>query len=151
LHTITYEINLNEYNRPYIELLNKTCNNAEDKFFVIELARYILQDSLSRVSYNNNNIKNKDIINDSINLLYDIGDQIALILFEQMMGLGDAILCYDNKYHFKVKTLDELNKTNKYILFEDKIFEKQEGLKALNEENNKIYLLGNDNNWEEIK
>ena len=43
MHNIEYEIKLNEQGRPCISIPENHENNPEDKFFAIELARYLPQ------------------------------------------------------------------------------------------------------------
>ena len=47
MHTIEYEIGLNDEGRPFIGLPEDYEQNPEDRFFAIEITRYILQDLMN--------------------------------------------------------------------------------------------------------
>lgn len=151
---IEYEIKLNEQGRPCIDLANDYEDKPEDKFFSIELARYILQDVYNRKSAE----FDKDastMIENGINLLGQVGDQLAELLWNSMKAYGDTELLWNRNYHVIVDNIEERDNL-KYtgILEGERIYLRQEGLKVLVKDENKIYELvgGNNNeNWEEVK
>jgi len=150
---IEYEIKLNESGRPYIELPVDYDNKAEDRFFVLELARYFLQGVCQRRSAEfDPHTANK--LNDCVGILEQISDEVAIILYNQMEMLGEIIVPFNNKYHIRVETIEERDSLNrKGIIYNGKIFRRQEGLKVLVSSIMKIYELregiGNEN-WVEI-
>jgi hypothetical protein len=140
LYQINYNIKLNESSRPYIDLLKDSGDKPEDKFYAIEMARYILQDAYSRKSKNMDKNSVSSLEN-SIDLLYKVGDEVAKILWEQMKTLGDATFFLGKEYHIEVNNSDDLNKLPFFIQYEDKIYEKLDGLKAKVIDENIIYRL----------
>ena len=155
VNKIEYEIKLNDVGRPCIDLVPDHENKPEDKFFIIELARYILQSTYSRMNsppYDQNTINMMDI---SIRLLGQISDDMAKILWGSMKMYGDASFIMGQKFHVICDTIEERDKIdNRGILYGDKLYVRQEGLKVLvKDDKMKIYELrgGIDNeNWEEI-
>jgi hypothetical protein len=150
---IKYEIKLNEQGRPCIDLPPDYEQKPEDKFFAIELARYFLQGTYSRMTsppYDQNTIIMTDI---AINLLGQIGDEMAKILWYNMKTAGDATYIMNNKYHTQVNSVEERDKIGKYIVTTGKIYERQEGFKVLVTDEMKIYELQGgitNENWVEI-
>jgi len=153
MYKIEYEIDLNEKGRPYINLLKDYEDKPEDKFLAIELSRYILQNVYDRRSTEFDEESAK-VIDSGIRLLGQVGDEIAVLLWEQMKIYGDASIIFDSLYHVSVKTIEERNNLNyDGFLYNNKIYKRQEGLKVMVEENMKIYKLvdGIDNeNWGEV-
>ena len=80
MHTIDYEINLNERGRPCIGLPASYKDKPEDKFFAMEIARYVLQNTYDRLSekFDKETAKNIDI---TIRMLGQMGDQMAELLW----------------------------------------------------------------------
>jgi glutamate synthase domain-containing protein 3 len=160
MHTIDYEINLNERGRPCIGLPESYKDKPEDKFFAIEIARYVLQNTYDRLSehFDIETAKKLDI---TLRVLGQIGDQMAEILWNSMKASGDAEMIMGKSYNVSVDTIEERNDlATTGILEGEKIFLREEGLKVLVENENKIYKLtgGNTNNdwielpkWDEIK
>ncbi len=150
---IEYEIDLNENGRPCIKFVNEYEDKPEDKFLAIELARYILQDVLRRRSAE----FDKDAaekIEMCANLLGQIGDEIAALLWENMKVLGDTAFMINNNFHFRVNSIEERDKIGKYIITDNKVFERKEGLKVLVIDENKTYqLIGGveNDNWQEVR
>ena len=153
MNNIEYEVKLNEQGRPCIDLSQDYEHRPEDKFFAIELARYILQEVYGRRSAEFDKEAAK-VIETSINLLGQVGDEMAEILWNNMKSLGDFDFILKKRYHIMVETIklrDELNE--KYIHYNNKIYTRQEGLRVLVLEDNVIYELqdGTTNeNWKEI-
>ena len=147
---IEYEIKLNEGGRPYINLSKDYDDKPEDKFFALEICRYMLQGVYEHRSAEFDK-ETAEKINDCITILAQISDEVALILYNQMKGLGDVTVLFNRNYHIQVDSIEERNKLNyNGIIFNDKIYARQEGLKVLVLEDMKIYELqgGIDNeNW----
>lgn len=145
MYRIEYEIKLNEMGRPCIDLPEDYEHRPEDRFFAIELARYVLQDVYNRRSaeFDTEAAKTIDI---SIRLLGQVGDEIARILWNQMKTMGEVAIMLDTKFHFQVESFDELDKSSfsNYILHNNKIYEKKEGLKAFVADQGFIYELQKD-------
>lgn len=154
MHKIEYEIKLNDTGRPCIELSAEYDDKPEDRFFSIELARYILQDVFNRRTAD----LDPETVNQlekSIQLLAQIGDEVAKILWENMKLMGETSFIFDNKYHAVVRTIEERDSIGDLGLLQDgKLYFRQEGLKVLVLEGEpKIYELkdGIENeNWKEI-
>lgn len=153
MYNIEYEIKLNENNRPYIELPDNYDNNSEDRFFTIEITRYILQDIRYRRKddLNDNTIKYLD---NAITLLGQVSDEVAKILFDgmrKMRKMGDIQLMLNPKYHIQVQTIEDRNTLpEENILYNNKIYDRVEGLKVLVVEEMNIYILNNgitNENW----
>jgi hypothetical protein len=150
---IEYEIKLNESGRPCIDLAKDHEDKPEDKFLAIELARYILQRTLARTS-SKIDPETIDKMQITINLLGQVGDEFAAILWESMKLSGDAAFIMYNNYHFRVNSIEERNKIGKYIVTDGKILEKQEGLRVLVIEEMKVFELKDgiaNENWIEVK
>ncbi len=150
---IEYEIKLNESGRPCIDLVEDHENKPEDKFLAIELTRYILQRTLARTS-SKIDIETINKLEITINLLAQVGDEFAVLLWESMKIQGEAAFIMCNNYHFRVNSIEERNKIGKYIVTDGKIFTKQKGLKVFVIDEMKIYELKNgiaNENWVEIK
>jgi len=153
MYKIEYDVKLNEQGRPCIDLPQDYEHKPEDKFFAIELARYILQEVYGRRSAEFDKEAAK-VIETSINLLGQVGDEMAEILWNNMKSLGDFEFILKKRYHLMVETIKLRNELNeKYIHYNDKIYTRQEGLRVLVLEDNVIYELqdGTTNeNWKEI-
>jgi hypothetical protein len=149
---IEYEIVLNKSGRPCIGLTNQYEDKPEDKFFVIEFTRYLLQNVYARRSAEfdpETAIK----IDEAITILQQVGDEVAELLWHNMKILGDVSLMVEKRYHIQVKTIEERNNLGFGILEGDKIYLREEGLKVLVTDDMKIYVLkdGTENeNWNEV-
>jgi len=154
MYKIEYEIALNETGRPCIDLPKDYEHKPEDRFFAIELARYVLQDVYNRRSAEFDNEAAK-VIEQGINLLGQVGDEIAEILWNQMKILGDNDFIIKKRYHVMVDTIEERDKLEKYTHYNDRIYTKQEGLKVfvLEGEGNVYELQGGitNENWIKIE
>ena len=147
---IEYEIKLNDEGRPCIDLPKDYEHRQEDKFFWMEMARYFLQVTHKRMTappYDQNTINMMDI---SIRLLGQLGDEMARIQWHSMKGLGDMTFDMGEKFHVAVQTIEERDKIDERgILNGNKLYVRQEGLKVLVIFERTIYELQNDN-WIEI-
>jgi hypothetical protein len=134
---IKYEIKLNDVGRPYIDFPKGYENNTEDKFFALELARYLLQSTYGRMTvppYNKDTIEKMGL---TITMLAQIGDEIAEMVWNQMKIMGEIDLMMNNNYHIEVNSTEERDAIPEKGYFHDgKIFNRQEGLKVriLNED-----------------
>lgn len=149
MNKIEYDIKLNDSGRPCIDLPRDHEDKPEDKFFVLELTRYLLQNIYTRRSESfDSDTSNK--ISDAIILLQQLGDEMAILLWENMKLAGDAAILLNNKYHIQVDTVENRDKLiGEYICYNNKLFKRQNGLKVLVTDEMKIYELIN-NNWNEI-
>ena len=150
---IEYKIKLNESGRPCVYLPKEYEDNAEDKFFVLELSRYLLMNVYNRRSAEfDTNTTNK--LNDCIAVLGQVSDEVALLLREQMEAMAEISVTINKNYHILVENIEERNKLKYYnIVYNDKIFVRQEGLRVLVLENMKIYELQggiDDEYWNEV-
>jgi hypothetical protein len=127
---IEYEIKLNDSGRPYIDLPLDYQNKPEDKFFVLELSRYVLQGVYNRRSteFDSEAAKMIDI---TIRLLGQVSDEVAAILYGQMIFMGEMAMNLDNNFHIQVNGIEERDNLNEHtIVYDGKIFKRQEGLKV---------------------
>lgn len=147
MHKIEYEIQLNEDGRPYIELSVDYDDKPDDKFFVIELTRYFLQNIYAnkRHIYDENTIISLD---NSIRLLGQISDEMAHIIHDGMIAGAEIEMMFHKYYHVKLKTIEERDSNDTYV-FDSKIFKKIEGLKVFIEEDSEVFLYTN-NEWKKI-
>lgn len=130
MYKIEYEIKLNATGRPCIDLPEEHEDKPEDKFFALELTRYVLQDVFSRRSkdFNPETTENLEL---AINLLGQIGDEVAALIWDGMKTSGDVAMILDSAYHFQVNSIEERdNLPFDYFAHSDKIFKRQEGLKV---------------------
>lgn len=130
MYNIRYEIGLNEQGRPCIELSNDYKHRPEDRFFIIEIARYMLQDLLNRKTdvLDADTIKQMD---EAERLMGQLGDEVATILYDIMKNQGEALILLKPSYHVMVKNIEERDALPEFnIIFNDMIFKRVEGLKV---------------------
>ena len=150
---IEYDIKLNDLGRPYIELSDDYVDKPEDKFLAIELTRYILQNAYMKKGdeFDDNT---SIVIENCLNFLGQIGDEISQILLNQMKTMGEVSLMFNSKYHVQVSTIKDLYGLGvDNIIYNGKVYKRENGLKVLVLDEMKIYMLdgGTDNNnWIEI-
>lgn len=146
MNEIRYSIGVDDEGRAFIQLPDDYENAPEDRFFAMELVRYMLH----AIFENDIEKFDEETINEvqrAFSLLTQLGEEMSNIIFESMKGLGDVDLMMIKPYHFTVKNTEELNTIgNKYISYNGRIYEKKDGLKVLIEENNEILTLNN-NTW----
>jgi hypothetical protein len=138
---IRYDIELNENGRPCIELSEDYDHNPEDKFFAVEIARYYLQMVHAKMDdtiYDQNTF---EIMNDTIQLLGQIGDEMAEIQYGNMKTQGELGMMMDSRYHVKVNDIEERDTLPEHnIIYKGKIFDRIEGLRVgVQEYNEKTY------------
>jgi hypothetical protein len=154
MYNISYDIRLNELGRPHIELPKDASMNPEDKFYAMELTRTILEEVFNKRSSEFDK-QTADNLKTAITVLYQISDNFAEILWEQMRTLGEAAFIIYDKYHFEVETIEDRDKLTEVdlIYYDNKLFEKQNGLKIFVKSEKKIYeLVDYDvNSWVEVK
>jgi len=138
---IKYNIKLNDIGRPYIDLPEEYEDKPEDKFFVLELTRYLF------VSILNNNGDNYDVntkahIENTLDLLDKVSDELALLIKTEMENMGVAELTTRTNYHIQVETIEQRDNLNyNGIIYRDKIFKRVEGLKVLVLKDMNVYEL----------
>ena len=131
MYNIEYEIGLNEQGRPYIGLPEDYEQKPEDRFFALEIARWMLVDLLKR---NNDQLDHQTVhaIDEAERLLGQLGDETAAILYEGMKVQGDMKMMMDTNYHIAVDSIEERDALpDKNILYFGKIFERVEGLRVI--------------------
>ena len=150
---IEYEIKLNDKGRPFIDLSKDYEDKPEDKFLVLELARYLITDVYNRRSEEFDE-DTADKINNCAIVLGQVSDEIAALLYKQMEVMGDVAIQTNRNYHIQVDNIGERNNLNyNGIIYNNKIYKREAGLKVLVLEDMKIYELsdGIDNeNWIEV-
>ena len=130
MYTIRYEIGLNEQGRPCIELPEDYEQRPEDRFFALEIARYMLQDLLSR----NTEAVDSDTVeqmDEAERLLGQLGDEVAEILYGIMRNGAELQMAFDCAYHSQVSSIEERDALpEKDIIYEGKIYDRVEGLRV---------------------
>ena len=153
MHKIEYEIKLNEHGRPCIDLAPDYKDKPEDKFLALELSRYVLQGVYERRSAEFDK-QAAETIDITIRLLGQIGDQMAEILWNSMKAFGDTEIMMGRTYYVAVDTIEERDSlATTGILEGERLYLREEGLKVLVKNENKIFELkgGNTNeNWVEV-
>ena len=150
MYRIEYEVKVNEFGRPYISLSEDYEQRPEDRFLAIEITRYILMDLLARrkPDLDENTVEK---MTTSTALLGQISDSVAELLWDDMRNQGDVMLMFDSKYHIQVNSVEERDNLGmKFIYYNNKIFQRQEGLKVFVLENETVYELKNginNENW----
>jgi len=125
---IKYEIGLNDDGRPYIVLPEDYENNPEDRFFALEVVRWMLQDLYARRGPELD-VNTLTALQESENLLGQLGDEVAEILYGGMKAQAELDFIMDKFYHINVKSIEERNALpDKDIFFNGKIFDRVEGL-----------------------
>ena len=162
MYEIKYGIGLNENDRPCIELPEDYDQKPEDKFFAIEIVRYFLQltqAGMDESIYDQASFESMDI---AIRLLGQLGDEMAIITHEGMRAQGEVSILTGSAYQVIVETIEGRDALpEKNIIYEDKLFDRVEGLKVYvqyhDDENEKerrgVYELQNgitNENWVKI-
>ena len=131
MYEIKYAVALNEDGRPCIELDDDYEHRPEDKFFAIEIARYYLQmveANMDDTIYDQQTLETMDI---AIRLLGQVGDEMAVLQYENMRSQGQITMMMDRRFHMTVYSIEERDALpDKNILYRDKIFDRVEGLKV---------------------
>jgi hypothetical protein len=126
--TIEYEIKLNDEGRPCIDLPLSYEPSPEDKFFALEMARYFLQVTHNKMAvppYDQNTIDMMDI---SIRLLGQVGDEMARILWHSMKAAGETTLAF-NRWHVHINTIEERDAIPEHGMVQyGKLYLREEGL-----------------------
>ena len=153
---IEYEIKLNERGRPCIDLAPDYAHNPEDKFFALEIARYYLQSVYNRMGEKYDQ-HTKDMMDISIRLLGQIGDEMAELIYNDMRTMGDIAVTMGGNYQIQINSIEERDAIPEFgFLYGGKIFNRQKGLRVriLNEDLTiKDYELKDgitNNDWVEI-
>ena len=129
MYRIEYEIGLNEQGRPYIGLPEDNEQRPEDRFFALEICRYMLQDLLARRSPDLDP-QTIGAMDEAERLLGQLGDEVAAILYDLMRTQGELHVMLDSAYHIEVTSIEERDALpEKDIVYEDKIFDRVEGLR----------------------
>jgi hypothetical protein len=154
MHTIDYEIKLNEHGRPCIDLPPSYKDKPEDKFFAMEIARYVLQGTYERLS-DKFDEDAKKMIDITIRVLGQVGDEMAELLWNTMKTYGDTEIAWGRSYYVSVDNLEERDSLSTTGILEgERIYLREEGLKVFVQSENKIFELkgGNTNEcWVEVK
>jgi hypothetical protein len=149
MHTIEYDIYLNDEGRPYIYLPENYEHNPEDRFFALEIANYVLRDVYGKRSSDFDK-DTEEKLSTTIGTLTSISDQVAGLIKKELIGIGE-MHTMASTYSFSVNYLEELQNLKDEIVKDNMIFIKEEGLKVWVNSENKIYVFTNDiaNIWEE--
>lgn len=129
MYNINYSVGLNERGRPCIELPDDYEQRPEDRFFALEITRYMLGDLLNR---NDDKLPQDTVteIDEAERLLGQLGDEVAVLLYNGMKAQAELDLMMDKKFHILVKNIEERDELpEKNIAYENKLFDRVEGLK----------------------
>lgn len=131
MYNIEYKIGLNEQGRPHIELPEDYEHRPEDRFFALEICRYMLQDLLNRrVADIDEETAHK--MDEAERLLGQLGDEVAKILYEGMRVQGELHMMMSSPFHIAVKSIEERDALpEKDILYNDKIYDRVVGLRVV--------------------
>jgi len=130
MYKIEYQIGLNEQGRPHIGLPEDYEQKPEDRFFAIEIARYMLQDLLRRRT-SELDPHTIGAMDEAERLLGQLGDEVAEILYEGMRVQGEMRMMMDCAYHIQVTSIEERDALpDKDIVYEDKIYDRVSGLRV---------------------
>ena len=148
-----YSVKLNDEGRPYVDIPEEYQDNPEDKFMALELCRYLLMNVHDRRNHELDQDSNK-AMDATLATLEKISDEVANILKKEMEVRGENELTFKRNYHIQVKSIVERDKLRyEGIIYDDKIYSRNPGLKVLVLETMAIYELvkGIDNeNWVEV-
>jgi len=149
--TIEYEIKLNDEGRPCIDLPPTYQQIPENQFFVLEMARYVLQKSHAGMKVPPFDQETVDTVDVSIRMIGQISDEVARILWHSMKAQADLTFDMGQKFHVICDSIEERDSiSDKGILYQEKLYLRQEGLKVLvRGEKYTVYELRNDN-WVEL-
>ena len=157
MNTIEYEIGLNETGRPFIGFPAEYKPTAEDRFMALELARYIILTTHGRMTIPPFNQDTIDKIGETLAILGQISDEVAEIIWHNMKAAGEAQMILGAKFHVQCENIEDRNKIDdRGILYFGKLYQRQEGLKVLCQDNDnvwKIYELKDgitNENWVEV-
>lgn len=129
MYKIEYSVGINEHGRPCIELPLDYEQRPEDRFFVVEVATYMLHDLLKR---NKGSLDPTTVnaMDEAQSLLGQLGDEVATILHDGMRIQGELNMATE-RYHIHVdskESRDALPDEN--ILHNNALFDRVEGLKV---------------------
>lgn len=142
MNIIKYEIGLNEQGRPYIELPDDYEQRPEDRFFAIEIARYILGDLLARRIADIDE-KTAHQVDEAERLLGQLGDKIAEILYDGMRTNAQLSKMFNHSFDVMVGSIEERDALpDKNILYDDKIFDREIGLRVA------VSIPNNEGGWD---
>lgn len=127
-YDINYKVDINEQGRPCIELPKNYEHRPEDRFFVLEMARYMLQDLLSRRKEDLDQ-QTVSAMDEAENLFGQLGDEVASILHGGMRNHGEIQLMFHKFFHVNVDSIEDRDALpDKNIFYDDKLIDRVEGL-----------------------
>jgi hypothetical protein len=135
---IEYDIKIaEEDNYPYIQLADEYNEKPEDKFFVLELTKYLLHNLIESKRYDFDPVMNLEMLT-TFNFIELLSEEVGKLIVAEMDLTGKTNSAITAFYHFKVSTLKEL--TSKSVYHSDgKIFIKKDGLLAFVDDEKTIY------------
>ncbi len=130
MYNIEYGIELNEEGRPCIFLPDEYEHKPEDRFFALEIANYVLQDTFRRAT-NRLDQETIDKLRTTIGSISSISDEIASII-RGMMEANGTVHSLMNRYSLTVDSVDQLyNLSFDEIVYDSMVFRRSEGLRVL--------------------
>jgi len=148
---LDYEINLDENGEPQVQISKYYEEIPEDKFMIISLAAGLVSGMIIHPDYKSNfNENQQKVFEITSRMLQTLKRDIGNHLKERIASNNT-----EKNYDVEVTTIVRRNALNyNGIIYEDKIFKREIGLKVLVLETMKVYELqgGIDNeNWVEVK
>jgi len=138
MYNIEYEIILDQNNRPIVGMSDENISKTENIFCILELAKFYIENSLLNINQN----MNEDELNISssiIRFFEDVTEEMSNVTLDYMKLNGEIDMLNNKDYHIKVDTIEKLEKINKPVVYDSKIYNITPKLKALVLENNSIY------------
>lgn len=126
--TIDYEIKLNDSGRPCIDLPPDYQQIPENQFFALEMCRYILQKTHAGMQSPPFDQHTIDTMDNSINMIGQISDEVARLLWHSMKAQGDSALAF-NRWHVHLNTIEERDAIPEHGMVQyGKLYLREEGL-----------------------
>lgn len=140
---LKYDIAVNDYGDVYANLSPESEDRPEDKFFAVELAKYLFI-TVFKNKRTWDDISQEDC-ETTVKTMSIISDQMAMVLKDQFKSSGELMKGINTAYMIEVETIDDLKALpEKDILSDSMMLDKYEGLKVKVKSENKVYTcLGN--------
>jgi hypothetical protein len=135
---IEYDIKIaEEDNYPYIQLADEYNEKPEDKFFVLELTKYLLHNLIESKRYDSDPVMNLEMLT-TFNFIELLSEEVGKLIVAEMSLTGKINSAISAFYHFKVNTIKDLTSKSVYHS-SGKIFIKKDGLLAFVDDEKTIY------------
>ncbi len=151
MFSLEYNIEINEYGRPIIELSDKSdkeLDGIEHKFMAMEIARTIFGSMIKIHEENPDKFPLSEDVYERMKISFfeiqNTADKYAETILAQKSLMDESNMYINQAYDILVETIDDLYDMNyNGIIYVDKIFVRMEGLKVKVQTKNRIYQLQN--------